>query len=206
MRALADKSSLLKKDRMRMVDWMIEVLSNFAAQGCGTNEHTYFKAVFFFLAKRQVTIMDLCFLKNPELFTSRNLHIVGVLAMYLASKTLDYMPIDLHYIYKDVVHEEFSRTQLCDYENLMLETLEMDLTVPTWMDFLDKCIFDLFGYYRTGTSLFHLRQQCMYILHIIVMEPTFYNCGGMKLVSAAVIVFTIRRNYAEFECGNTFFF
>jgi hypothetical protein len=42
MRALADKSSLLKKDRMRMVDWMIEVLSNFAAQGCGTNEHTYF--------------------------------------------------------------------------------------------------------------------------------------------------------------------
>ena len=149
--------------------------------------------------------MDLCFLKNPDVFTSRNLHIVGVLAMYLASKTLDYMPIDLHYIYKDVVHEEFSRAQLCDYENLMLETLEMDLAVPTWMDFLDKCIFDLFGYYRTGTSLFHLRQQCMYILHIIVMEPTFYNCGGMKLVSAAVIVFTIRRNYAEYECGNIFF-
>jgi len=75
----------------------------------------------------------------------------------------------------------------------------MDLTMPTWMDFLDKYIFDIFGYYRSNISIFHFRQQCLHVLHIITMDPSFYNCGGMKLVCGAILIYVLRRNFIEYE-------
>lgn len=124
--------------------------------------------------------MDYCYYKKPDYCDTRNLHIIGVISMFLASKILDYMPIDLDFVFREVVHKEFSKKEICEYEYMVLEILEMDLTMPTWMDFLDKYIFDIFGYYRNNTSIFHFRQQCLHVLHIIAMDPTFYNCGGMK--------------------------
>ena len=59
----------------------------------------------------------------------------------------------------------------------------MDLIFPTWMDFLDLIIYNNFGYYSDSESIFHLRQQCMYILHIIALDTEFYDLGGMEQIS-----------------------
>ena len=75
--------------------------------------------------------------------------------MYLASKILDYMPIELDFVHGQVVHKEFTKQQISNYELMVLEILQMDLTFPTWMDFLDKYIFDVFGYYRVDYAIFH---------------------------------------------------
>ena len=115
------------------------------------------------------------------------------------------MPIDMDFIHNFVVHKDFDKKVICAFEAFVLQSLDMNIWQPSWMDFLDKSIYDVFGSYRENHSVFHLRLQSLQILHIVVMDPRFYNYGGMKLVCCAILVFVLRRNYAEYYNGKSNF-
>lgn len=67
--------------RSRMVDWMTDVLCQFNSE-----DKTFFKAI---------QIMDRFFKYSPRSLGTHELHLVGVTAMYMASKLEDPNPITL---------------------------------------------------------------------------------------------------------------
>lgn len=65
--------------RARMVDWIIEVLTNFS---CG--DQTFFTAV---------SLMDRYFKACPEPLPVTKLHVIGVTSLFVASKFEDINPL-----------------------------------------------------------------------------------------------------------------
>ena len=75
-----------------MVDWMIEVLTNFKC-----DDQTYFIAV---------AIMDRYFKMKKETLEVSNLHVVGVAAMFLASKYEDIYPLKMSVVFEKIAHKK----------------------------------------------------------------------------------------------------
>jgi hypothetical protein len=76
--------------RARMIDWMIEVLTNFKC-----DDQTFFLAV---------NLQDR-FLKNtPTPKEVSDLHITGVTCMFVASKFEDIYPLKMKTIYEKIAH------------------------------------------------------------------------------------------------------
>jgi hypothetical protein len=73
-----------------MIDWMIEVLTNFKC-----DDQTFFLAV---------SMMDRYFKKKPETQEISNLHIIGVTCMFIASKYEDIYPLKMKMVFEKIAH------------------------------------------------------------------------------------------------------
>jgi hypothetical protein len=110
-----------------MVDWMIEVLTNFKC-----DEHTYFLAT---------SIMDRFFANKKQCREISDLHITGVTCMFLASKYEDIYPLKMQMVYEKIAHKKLEIKTLKAVERDILNTLNFQLSFPTPLDFL-KVYFD----------------------------------------------------------------
>ena len=81
-----------------MVDWMIEVTSTFKL-----DERTFFLSV---------AIMDSYLAEERECQTKDDIHEIGVVAMFMASKYEDFMPLSLPVVMKKISHGTFTKEQL----------------------------------------------------------------------------------------------
>lgn len=77
-----------------MVDWMAEVLYTFK-----TSDQTFFLAI---------NIMDRYFKQIEDGLTSADLHLVGVVSMFIASKYEDVIPLLMRTIINKIGHGKFS--------------------------------------------------------------------------------------------------
>ena len=78
--------------RARMIDWMIEVLTNFRC-----DDQTFFLAVslqdrFFKFCQKEMEISDL--------------HVVGVTTMFIASKFEDIYPLKMKTVFEKIAHKK----------------------------------------------------------------------------------------------------
>jgi len=105
---------------LRMIDWMIEVLDAYTQ----SNET-------FFLA---VHILDL-FIFKSESFSSNDIHLLGIVSMFLASKFEDVNPICLQQIISKIGHNIFKKEEILNYEKKICKTLNFD--------FYFVCCFDI---------------------------------------------------------------
>jgi hypothetical protein len=103
------------------------------------------------------------------------LHPSGIAATFLASKLLDYRPIDLTECYEQMGHSQIERNDILKTVTSMINKLQFKLNIPTWLEYLDKLIFDVFGDFREELSLFNIRQVAMFVLHIMVYEVHNYS-------------------------------
>ena len=77
-----------------MVDWMIEVMSSFNQE-----DKTFFLAV---------SLMDRYFENSATCKRVDELHLIGVTAMFMASKAEDSLPLDIETVHESIVHRKFS--------------------------------------------------------------------------------------------------
>ena len=78
--------------RARMVDWMIEVLTNFKCE-----DQTFFLAV---------SLLDR-YLKNKDTVQEiADLHLMGVTAMFIASKYEDIHPLKMKMVFEKISHKK----------------------------------------------------------------------------------------------------
>ena len=174
--------------RARMVDWMIEVFTVYSSNG--SNEYTYFKAVVF-----MDTLID-SGVANPD-----NIHIYGIACMYLASNILDYKPMTIDGAYKDLAHEQFKKDYILKYVNKTIEALEFNFRMPTWIEYLDKVIFDTFGDYREHLAEFNIRQTAVFALHACAFDVRYYGWDPFQL-SMVVLLYAINSFFNTFEKSN----
>ena len=105
---------------LRMIDWMVEVLDAYTQ----SNET-------FFLA---VHILDL-FIFKSESFSSNDIHLLGIVSMFLASKFEDVNPICLQQIISKIGHNIFKKEEILNYEKKICKTLNFN--------FYYVCCFDI---------------------------------------------------------------
>lgn len=91
-----ESHQITKEYRTKMVDWMVEVCTSFRC-----SERTWFLAV---------SIFDryLAALKGRKVLKNADVHTVGIVSMYLASKYEDVIPINSFIAYEKISHRGIS--------------------------------------------------------------------------------------------------
>ena len=121
---------ITERMRTRMIDWMIEVLSNYKC-----DDHTFFLAV---------SLMDRFFKHSVKPATPNDLHLVGITAMFMASKYYDVYPLRLKIVYEKIAHKKISCEEIKSQETEIAETLDYVIGKPTSWEFVNFYVEELF--------------------------------------------------------------
>lgn len=105
-----------------MVDWMIEVLTNFKC-----DDQTFFLSV---------SLLDRYFKNKMETREISDLHITGVTCMFIASKYEDIYPLKMKMVYEKIAHKKLSIERIKGLEMDILRVIKYKIPAPTSLDFL----------------------------------------------------------------------
>jgi len=154
--------------RARMVDWMIEVLTNYH---CADQS--------FFLA---VNLMDRHTKNVRNQMQSVDIHLIGVACMFVASKYEDIYPLKLQVVYEKIGHRKLSKSTVKDAEKRILESIGYNLCTPTILEFIEKYLNIILD----KKDFAKIRPTCLHLAKLIQHEYTF--CGvNASLLAASVI-------------------
>ena len=131
--------------RTKMVNWMIEVFHSF-----NSNEETIFSSV---------TIMDKYLWKSKDEIKSEDIHLIGMVCMYLASKTYDMTPIQMNVLIKLVGHDLFDQITIKEMEKKIIKTINFDVFTPTTYEFIQFLLYDF--YINNKQSIVNLKIKKM---------------------------------------------
>ena len=116
--------------RTKMVNWMLEVLNSF-----NSNEETIFCAV---------KLMDKYIWKTQDKLKSEDIHLIGLVSMYLASKTYDIVPIQMKSLIHTVGHDTFDKSIIKNMEKKIIKTINFDVFCPTTYEFIQFLLYDFY--------------------------------------------------------------
>jgi len=105
-----------------MIDWMIEVLTNFKC-----DDQTFFLAV---------SLIDRYFKNKTETREIGDLHIIGVTTMFIASKYEDIYPLKMKMVFEKIAHRKLSIEEIKTLELDILKSINYKIPAPTVLDFL----------------------------------------------------------------------
>jgi cyclin B len=159
---MANQADINDKMRAILVDWLVEVHLKFKLM-----PETLFLTVN--LIDRYLAVMPV---------TRRNLQLVGVTAMLLASKYEEiWAPEVRDFVY--ISDKAYTRDQILDCEKGMLNTLGFHLTVPTPFQFLTRLTKAANG----DKPLSHLAQ---YYMELALPEYSLLHFKGSMIAAAAL--------------------
>jgi len=126
--------------RARMIDWMIEVLTNFKC-----DDQTFFLAV---------SLIDRYFKGKSETREISDLHIIGVTTMFIASKYEDIYPLKMKMVFEKIAHKKLAIEDIKSLELDILKCIDYKIPAPTVLDFLRVYLQEVLGIGHMGkTSL-----------------------------------------------------
>jgi hypothetical protein len=132
-----------KSARARMIDWFIEIVWNF---NCHPNT--------FYLASK---ILDNYFHKAKSPIKIHELHLLGVTAIFIASKMEDLVPFSLTVVYNKIAHEMLSKQVILKKEQELFQTLDYNIKIATLQNYTS--IFLVSFYSGTGHRYYELTSQ-----------------------------------------------
>jgi hypothetical protein len=140
------KHKITERMRCRMVDWMIEVLTNYKCE-----DNTFFIAV---------NIMDKFFksLEKTRVLQPAELHLIGVTSMFIASKFQDIYPLRLKTVHEKIAHRKLSTQDIKGKEEEITKSLNYIIGKASQWEFTCNFIEDIFynsnnNFYITDKTL-----------------------------------------------------
>ena len=128
-----DNHKITERMRTRMVDWMIEVLSNYHC-----DESTYFESI---------NLMDRYFKEceiKKQILLPAELHLIGVTSMFIASKYQDIYPLRLKVVQDKIAHNKLTCKEIIKKEDEIMRYLNYNIGLPTMWDFITIFIEEIF--------------------------------------------------------------
>jgi len=126
--------------RARMIDWMIEVLTNFKC-----DDQTFFLAV---------SLLDRYFKNKTDTREISDLHIIGVTTMFIASKYEDIYPLKMKMVFEKIAHRKLAIEDIKGLELDILKAINYKIPAPTVLDFLRYYLQEVLSIGHVGkTSL-----------------------------------------------------
>jgi hypothetical protein len=120
---------ITKEYRTKMADWMIEVTTSFKCQ-----PRTYFLALTIF--DRYLIAMS----QNGHFLANKDVHRVGVISMYIASKFDDLVPLHAKIVSEKIAHGTMTPKQVVEAEREFLIMLDFNCNFVTHYEFLEVFI------------------------------------------------------------------
>ena len=125
-----DRHTINPMIRTKMVNWMLEVFHSF-----NSNEETIFAAV---------KIMDKYIWKTKDTLKNEDIHLIGIVCMYLASKTYDMIPIQMNKLIHLVGHDLFNQKTIKEMEKKIIKTINFDVMTPNAYEFIQFLLYDFY--------------------------------------------------------------
>ena len=117
--------------RARMVDWMIEVLTNFRC-----DDQTFFLAI---------NLLDRYFKNCAGSKEVSDLHITGVTTMFIASKFEDIYPLKMKTVFEKIAHKKLEIQKIKSLELEIMKSIDYKIHAPTVLDFLKIYLVEVLG-------------------------------------------------------------
>ena len=114
--------------RTKMIDWMLEVLSAYNSE--------------YYTFNLSVQILDIYIAKCNSILTNNDLHLIGIVSMFIASKMEDICPIRMSHVRTKISHGKFSEKDIRKKERAVLEALNFEVITTSTSDFIKTFIFD----------------------------------------------------------------
>jgi len=170
-----ESHSISSEMRSKMVDWMIEVLSQFGSTG-----HTFFLAV---------SIMDRFFGQASVSLPPSQLHVVGVTCIFIASKFEDVHPLKLKVVWEKVGHRRLSEKEIRRTENFVVSTIDYSIGVPLLSEVLGYLVekLDVPISIKRSSEL------------ILVLSQVYYNNSYTPSQGAASAVVLACKSLKQFD-------
>ncbi|CAK57925.1 unnamed protein product (macronuclear) [Paramecium tetraurelia] len=172
------KHMISERQRVKMVNWMVEVLSNYNET---TSDITFF---------RSVSIMDHYLQKSIFKFSDSNLHLIGITSMFIATKLEDIYHIPLKDFVTRVSHNQYSFFAIKAMEQSILETLNFEVTFPTSLDFLQNIFYQCFSL-NDNPNLQDILDSSIYILKMCLYDYTMTSFN-LYTLAASSLIFSIK--------------
>jgi G2/mitotic-specific cyclin 1/2 len=142
-KGILERHKITMEFRAKMVDWIIEVINK-----AECTSQTLFLSV---------SILDRFLYSSKSSYKNSNLHLMGVVAMALASKFEEVQGMDIVFMYSQVVHNKISEKEMADFEMKMFQVLNFTVLAPTELEFLEVFIESL------GEEVGNVLAQAQYI-------------------------------------------
>jgi hypothetical protein len=142
--------------RTKMIDWMVEVTSTFKME-----KRTLFLAIH---------IIDTYYAKQKVPAIDKDIHLTGIVAMHLASKYEDLIPISQDVVYNKIGHKAFSLKVLKQKEIQILTTMDFQLSQCLETDFIDILIQSIKVFEETKCLCLEQRLRQLGKLSIIIQD------------------------------------
>jgi len=161
-----------------MVDWMVEVLTNFKCE-----DQTFFLAIS--LLDRYLKCSTL-----PQEIAE--LHLIGVTCMFIASKYEDIQPLKMKMVFEKIAHKKLTMETIKQMELQIVKTIKYKIAAPSVLDFLKiqlKEVLDI-GL-MANTSLKKEEKENM---------PTTSDCvQGRKLLIYKMALYLAKLSQHDYE-------
>ena len=152
--------------RTRMINWMMEVFYIFNSE-----QTTFFLAVNIFNKYLNLT---------KKTIYNTDIHLIGIVCIYISSKMEDIFPIKMRHIIKNIGHNKFTRKQIMKNELLILRDINYNIINISTYDFLEIMINDLkinnkkiIKKLKINKHLNALENICLFLAKLITLNEEF---------------------------------
>ena len=126
MKHYLDRHDISQKQRSKMIDWVIEVLDIF-----NQSDRTVFRSIF---------ILELFMKRCKRVLNVKDLHLIGVVSMFIASKLEEVKVIKLKSIIVDICKYKFSKEEILNTEKKILIALNFSLNAGTLFEYFTSMV------------------------------------------------------------------
>ncbi|CDW77195.1 UNKNOWN [Stylonychia lemnae] len=109
--------SLTLKNRVKMVDWMLQVMRVLKIE----SQKTFIQAIKMMDKYYEVKM------KEGKAQPNNEFHLIGLVCIYISSKFEEVEPITLKEIVNDAAHKKFTKKQIIEKEQSVLQTLQFKI-------------------------------------------------------------------------------
>ena len=160
------RHKISKELRMKMINWMIEVLTIYKC-----SEETFFLSV---------NLLDLYIFKSKNILFNEDIHLIGLVCMFIASKFEDIYFIPLYDIEYNIGYNNFTKEQLKNMELKILKVINFENIFNTSVyDFLKIYLFDFFTCNQNkileNEIIFsQIKETSIYLSKVSLFSDSFY--------------------------------
>ena len=184
------KHNINSSSRTKMVSWMMEIFASYASE-----------PLSFFLA---VEIMDNYLQKAQKKFNENDIHLIGMVSMYMASKMEDIIPLHMVHIKTKIGHDKFTQNEIIMMERDILKVLNWDIILITIYDVVKTFLSDFYVNNRNMINTLKLETICydleiisIFLCKLVCLHEAFFKYNKcIKGISVIIAAFDIlRSNY-----------
>jgi hypothetical protein len=184
------KHNINSSSRTKMVSWMMEIFASYASE-----------PLSFFLA---VEIMDNYLQKAQQKFNENDIHLIGMVSMYMASKMEDIIPLHMVHIKTKIGHDKFTQNEIIMMERDILKVLNWDIILITIYDVVKTFLSDFYVNNRNMINTLKLETICydleiisIFLCKLVCLHEAFFKYNKcIKGISVIIAAFDIlRSNY-----------